>query len=117
MAWCNLRFFPKHASGMRVSDINMLENWVHALALAAGPRRLSETTLSLILTISVKTCRLIETRRKIVRLVETRRHNFLARPKLPRKMWPRNMLGKILNKIRQKYVNVCQFDMPFVQGA
>ena len=50
-----LGLFPKHASGMRGSDINMVDNWVHALALAAGRPTLSETTLSHFWHLTLKT--------------------------------------------------------------
>ena len=65
---------------------------VLTLAVAAGPARLSQTTLSLILTISVKTCRLVETRRKILRFVETR-HHILSRARISAKNAAAEHLG------------------------
>ena len=60
-------------------------NPVHALAVALAWPIVSEATLSQIWHKSVKTCRLVETRRHI-----------LGQAKLPRKMRPRNILGEIL---------------------
>ena len=42
---------------------------------------------------------------------------FLARPELPRKIWPWNILGQILTKDRQNYIKSCQLGMTFFQAA
>ena len=52
---CHGPLFPKHASGMRGSDLNMEENWVHTIVAAAGRPTLSETTLSHFWHLTLKT--------------------------------------------------------------
>ena len=79
-----LCFSLKHASGMRGSHIHMQENPVDTLAVAAGRPIVSEATLWQIWPLSVKTCRLVETRRNILRFVETRRH-ILGRARITTK--------------------------------
>ena len=59
---------------MRGSDIDMVKNTGPDDRSRRGWRGLSETTLSQIWHLSLKTCRLVEARRKILRFVETRRH-------------------------------------------
>ena len=79
-----------------------------------------ETTLSLILTISVKTCRLVEARRKILRFVETRRHIF-GRARISTKNAGPEHFGSnlviFLPKIDKILATFHQFGMVFFQGA
>ena len=109
-------YFPKHASGMKGSVIHMKENPVDTLAVAAGRPIVSEATLSQAWPLSVKTCHLVWTRRKILRFVETRRH-ILARPELPRKMRARNILGHFWTKNRENNARFRQIGIAFFQGA
>ena len=62
----------------------------------------SETTLSQIWHISVKTCRLVETRRKILRFVETRRH-ILGPAIISTKNAGPEHFGSILVKFQPKF--------------
>ena len=69
---------------MRGSDIDMVKNTGPLARSCRRSRGLPETTLSQIWHMPVKTCRLVETRRKILRFVETRRH-ILSRARISTK--------------------------------
>ena len=106
------RFFPKHASGMRGSDIDMIENRSRRSRLPplgqwclGQPSRKFGTYLSK---------PIVSSRRDAKFCISSRRDAiFWAGPEFPRKMRPRNILGQILTKHCQQYLIfsnlVCHF--------